>query len=149
VVAKSVLDYFAGGAGTETLIRLKQLGIQPVAGADAASVGSSPLAGKTFVLTGTLSGMSRQEATDRIRALGGAAASSVSKSTDFVVAGAEAGSKLETAIRLNVPVLTEQAFTDMLGAPPSATGQASQSESGPNPSAARKRGHAPVQRELF
>ena len=149
VVAKSVLDYFAGAAGAETLARLKQLGIQPLGGAEAASVGSSPLAGKTFVLTGTLSGMSRQEATDRIRALGGAVASSVSKSTDFVVAGAEAGSKLETAIRLNVPVLTEQAFADMLGTPASAAAQASQSESGPNTSGTRKGGHAPVQRELF
>jgi DNA ligase (NAD+) len=147
VVAKSVLDYFASAAGAETLSRLKQLGIRPVA--DAAPAGSSRLAGKTFVLTGALSGMSRQEATDRIRALGGAVASSVSKGTDFVVAGAEAGAKLEAAIRLNIPVLTEQGFADMLGAPPCASVQESQPAIQPSPSGTREVGQVSIQRELF
>jgi DNA ligase (NAD+) len=76
-------------------------------------------------------------------------ASSVSKSTDFVVAGAEAGSKLETAIRLKVPVLTEQAFADMLGAPTPAAVQSSEPGFRPTPPGARKDGQVPAQRELF
>lgn len=76
---------------------------------------SAPLAGKTFVLTGGLSSMTRDEAKEKIRARGGDVSSSVSKKTSYVVAGDDAGSKLEKANELGVEVLTEQEFVRMLG----------------------------------
>ena len=71
--------------------------------------------GKTFVLTGTLSLMSRDEAKEKIRALGGGVSSSVSKETDYVVAGENAGSKFKQAKKLNVEVLDESGFRKLLG----------------------------------
>lgn len=73
------------------------------------------VSGKTFVLTGTLAKMSRDEAKDKIRVLGGQVSSSVSVKTDFVVAGENAGSKLDNAEKLGVKVLTEAEFTKMIG----------------------------------
>jgi DNA ligase (NAD+) len=73
-----------------------------------------PLSGKTFVLTGTLSALSRGQAEERIRALGGQASSSVSKKTSYLVVGADPGSKLERAERLKVPILDEAAFLKLL-----------------------------------
>jgi DNA ligase (NAD+) len=73
------------------------------------------LRGKTFVLTGTLASMSRSEAEERIRGLGGLPGSSVSKKTDYLVVGADPGSKLEKAERLKVPILDERAFLHLLG----------------------------------
>jgi DNA ligase (NAD+) len=72
------------------------------------------LAGKTFVLTGTLDGFTRDEARVTIESRGGRLSSSVSKKTDFVVAGEEAGSKLDKATALGVTVLDEEAFKKML-----------------------------------
>jgi DNA ligase (NAD+) len=74
-----------------------------------------PLAGKTLVLTGTLPSLSREQATEMIQAAGGRVASSVSKSTDLLVAGDSAGSKLEKAQRLGVPVADEQGLRALLG----------------------------------
>jgi DNA ligase (NAD+) len=76
--------------------------------------GAQPLAGQTFVLTGTLQSMSRDQAKERLQALGAKVAGSVSKKTDYVVAGAEAGSKLTKAQELGVPVLDEAALVEML-----------------------------------
>jgi len=73
------------------------------------------LAGKTFVLTGGLAGMSRDEAKDTIIRLGGRVTGSVSKKTDYVVAGKDPGSKLDDAKRLGVPTLDEAAFRKLLG----------------------------------
>jgi DNA ligase (NAD+) len=73
-----------------------------------------PLAGKTVVVTGTLSGFSRQEAEEAIRAAGGHPAGSVSRKTHYVVAGESAGSKLAQAESLGVPVLDEDAFRRLL-----------------------------------
>jgi len=72
------------------------------------------LGGKSFVLTGTLETMSREEAKDRIRSLGGEMRESVSKNTDFVVAGEKAGEKLDKAIELGVKVLNEEEFIKLV-----------------------------------
>ena len=73
-----------------------------------------PFAGKIVVLTGTLSAMTRDDAKERIEAAGGKVTGSVSKNTDYVVAGEEAGSKLDKARELGVAVLEEKRFLDLL-----------------------------------
>src|SRR6202040_874427 len=106
VVARSVLDFFSSSAGKKILQRMKQLGIHPKSEkVSAKKLAELPLAGKTFVLTGTLPSMTREEASAKIEALGGHVSSSVSKKTDYVLAGAEAGSKLEKAKELGVRVI--------------------------------------------
>ncbi len=114
VVAKSVLDYFASPGGQATLKRLRELGINPRGTkSEVAAKASLPFAGKTFVLTGTLPTLSRDDASAKIDALGGKTTGSVSKNTDYVLAGAEAGSKLEKAQQLGVKVLGEVEFLKM------------------------------------
>jgi len=95
--------------------RLQEAGVnmesqQPVVDLEA----PGPLVGKTFVLTGTLQTLTREEATKKIEELGGKVAGSVSKKTTFVVAGEEAGSKLDKARQLGIPVLDEAAFRDKM-----------------------------------
>ena len=115
VVAKSVLDFFASDAGKTILRRTRQLGIEPksekISTKRAADL---PLAGKTFVLTGTLPSMTRDEATGKIEALGGHVSGSVSNNTDYVLAGAEPGSKIDKAKHLGVRVIDEAEFRKML-----------------------------------
>ncbi|HTY88954.1 MAG TPA: NAD-dependent DNA ligase LigA [Candidatus Acidoferrum sp.] len=124
VAAASVLEYFASSAGKKVLARTRELGIKPErgallrAGSDAGGTGGAMLrapvfAGKTFVLTGTLPTMTREEATARIEAAGGKVTGSVSKKTDFVLAGGEAGSKLEKAQQLGIRILDEAKFLNM------------------------------------
>src|SRR6266568_1031503 len=111
VVAQSVLDFFASSAGKNVLRRIKELGIQPKSEkVSAKKAAELPLAGKTFVLTGTLPSMTREEATEKIEALGGHISGSVSKKTDYVLAGVEAGSKLDKAKELGVRVIDEKEF---------------------------------------
>jgi DNA ligase (NAD+) len=74
-----------------------------------------PLAGKLFVLTGSLASMTREEAKEKIEALGGSVGSSVSKKTDYLVVGEEPGSKLEKAKQLGIPTVDEQEFLKLLG----------------------------------
>lgn len=121
VAASATLAWFASPLGKATLERLRSLGISPKGGR--VPVAASPFAGKTFVLTGTLETMGRSEAQEKIRALGGNVSSSVSKKTDFVVAGPGAGSKLDEAQRLGVAVLSEAEFAAMLGGAGAAPGE--------------------------
>ena len=115
VVARSVLDFFASATGRKILHRLKQLEIQPKSErVSAKKAAEFPLAGKTFVLTGALPSMTREEATDEIEALGGRVSSSVSKKTDYVLAGAEPGSKFDKAKQLGIRILDEAEFRQML-----------------------------------
>ena len=115
VVAESILNFFQSEAGKKIRRRMKQLGINPksekISGKKAAEL---PLAGKTFVLTGTLPSMTRDEASVKIEALGGHVSSSVSKNTDYVLAGEAAGSKLDKAKELGVRILKEADFRTML-----------------------------------
>lgn len=104
--AASVHAWFAQPANRDLVRELQEVGVTPTAPAAA----SSALSGKTFVLTGTLPTLSREDATAKIEAAGGKVSGSVSKKTHFVVAGADAGSKLEKAKVLGVPVLDEAAF---------------------------------------
>lgn len=122
VAAQAVLDWFASPAGGAVLKRLRQLGISPrgVSRAPTAGVGAGHLfAGKTFVLTGTLPTLSRDEASALVRGAGGSVSGSVSKNTDYVLAGESAGSKLEKAQALGITVLDEGRFRALLdGGPP-------------------------------
>jgi DNA ligase (NAD+) len=115
VVAQSVLDFFASPAGKKILRRLSQLRIQPRSEkVSAKKTAELPLAGKTFVLTGTLPSMTREQATESIETLGGHVTGSVSKKTDYVLAGADPGSKLDKAKDLGVRVINESEFQKML-----------------------------------
>jgi DNA ligase (NAD+) len=117
VAAASVLNFFASINGTRLMQRLQKLAIQPTAGgavAETAATGK-PLAGKTFVLTGTLPSLSRDDASAMIREAGGNVSGSVSKRTDYVLAGEAAGSKLDKARQLGVPILSEGEFRRLCG----------------------------------
>lgn len=113
VVAASIARFFAEPHNVEVIEQLRAAGVHWEEGV-ASAVVSSPIAGKTFVLTGTLPTLTRDEAKDMIEALGGKVAGSVSKKTDYVVAGFEAGSKLDKAQALGVKVLDEIQFRDLL-----------------------------------
>jgi DNA ligase (NAD+) len=115
VVAKSVLDFFALGPGKKILRRMKELDIYPKSEkVSAKKAAELPLAGKTFVLTGTLPSMTREEATEKIEALGGHVTGSVSKKTDYVLTGAQPGSKFDRAKEIGIRILDEAAFRKML-----------------------------------
>jgi DNA ligase (NAD+) len=118
VVAQSIRTFFDQPHNREVVEQLRACGVCWEEGEPAAEV-SRPLAGKTFVLTGTLPTLSREQAKERLEAAGAKVAGSVSKKTDYVVAGSEAGSKLDKARELGVPVLDEEALLAMLAAPES------------------------------
>ena len=111
-MAAEVHRYFQGH-GAEMVEKLLDAGVQPLA---VEAVGDGPFTGKTFVFTGTLETMSRPDAEELVRKLGGKAAGSVSAKTDYVVAGPGAGSKLEKAQKLKLNVLNEEQFKAMLPA---------------------------------
>ncbi len=114
VAAASVLDFFASAAGKKVLARIRELGIKPQNEKVNDARPEGPFAGKTFVLTGTLPSLTREAATAKIEAAGGKVTGSVSKKTDFVLAGAEAGSKLDKAKELGVKILDEAEFLKLL-----------------------------------
>ena len=112
-VAKSIVDFFSQDSNLLILRELEELGLNFKAPEKAVGEGPSPLEGKTFVVTGTLS-RSRDEIKARIQAAGGRVAGSVSKKTDYVVAGENPGSKMDKARQLGVPVLNEQALRELM-----------------------------------
>jgi DNA ligase (NAD+) len=115
VVAAAVHNYFAQPSNQRLIAELKELGLKMDAPITTPAASSGPLRGKTFVLTGTLSSMSREQAAEAIQALGGKVTGSVSKKTDHVVAGADPGSKLAKAESLGISVLDEDAFRNLVG----------------------------------
>jgi DNA ligase (NAD+) len=116
VVAESIAGFFRERHNREVVEQLRAAGVTWSESARAsAATSAGAFAGKIVVLTGTLAAMSRDEAKERIEALGGKVTGSVSKKTDFVVAGEEAGSKLDKAKELEVTVLDEKGFLQLLG----------------------------------
>jgi DNA ligase (NAD+) len=116
VIAKKVADFFADERHRHEVSRLRELGVRWTKTKPRASASrEGPLAGKSFVLTGTLATLSRAEASERIEAAGGKVTGSVSKKTDYVVAGEAAGSKLVKAQELGVRVIDEAELLALLG----------------------------------
>jgi DNA ligase (NAD+) len=115
VVAESIHTFFQQPHNREVVEQLRACGVTWEEGEPAARA-PKPLAGKTIVLTGTLPTLSRDEAKDLLEAAGAKVAGSVSKKTDYVVAGAEAGSKLDKAQELGVRILDEDGLRSLLGA---------------------------------
>ena len=114
-VAASLAAWFGdGGPGQGVLEDLADAGIEPELPEPRATAAGGPLAGKTVVVTGTLEGFKREEAEDAIRTAGGKPGGSVSRKTDYLVAGESAGSKLAKAEELGVPILDEAAFRRVL-----------------------------------
>ncbi len=113
VVALSLRTFFDQAHNREVVAQLRACGLHWPEGEPAAQV-AQPLAGQTFVLTGTLPTLSRDQAKDLLEAQGAKVAGSVSKKTSYVVAGAEAGSKLDKARELGVPVLDEEGLQKLL-----------------------------------
>ncbi len=114
VIATSIRDWFDKERNRAFLKRLAETGVT-MQRRETSFAGSQPLKGRQFVLTGTLATLTREEAAERIRALGGVVASAVSKKTHYVVAGVSPGSKLERARNLGVSVLDENTFLQMIG----------------------------------
>lgn len=110
IVARSVVDFFTDSENKKVVNNL----LKYVKFEKTENKTSGKFEGKTFVLTGTLSSMSRDEAKEKIRSLGGNVSSSVSRETDFVVAGEKAGSKYSNAQKLGVKILSEKEFLDLL-----------------------------------
>ena len=110
-VSKSIIDFFSDDKNLELIEKLKVAGVN-MESTDV--IKDDRFIGKTFVLTGTLPTLKRDEATKIIESFGGKTSSSVSKKTDFVLAGEEAGSKLEKAKMLGIDIIDEDAFLDMI-----------------------------------
>jgi len=114
VVAEAIVDFFAEEHNRQVVADLQSAGVDPQPLAKQET--DSPVAGKTVVFTGSLETMTRQEAKAKAESLGAKVAGSVSKKTDYVVAGADAGSKLKAARELDVAILTEQEWRELIGA---------------------------------
>lgn len=112
-IAESVVRFFNDKHSRQLIERLTRAGVQMKAEKKKVST-NSPFAGKTFVLTGGLESMSRDEAKEKIESLGGKTGSSVTSKTDYVIVGKDAGSKLAKAKALGIPTLSEEEFLKML-----------------------------------
>jgi DNA ligase (NAD+) len=113
VVAKSIYDWFHEERNTKLLERLEKAGVI-VEAMPVRAPQNSKIVGKSFVLTGSLQSMSREEVKEKIRERGGDASESVSKKTDYLVAGAEPGSKYEKAKKLGVRIIGERELLKLL-----------------------------------
>ncbi len=110
-IAEEIFEYFHDEKNIKMLKNLEELGVKPALAPKAVS---DIFKGATFVLTGTLQNMTRDEASEIIKSHGGKTSSSVSKNTTYVLAGANAGSKLDKAQNLEIPILTENEFLEMI-----------------------------------
>ena len=110
IMAESICEYFTDEKHLEIIRQMLAAGVSP---AQPMIRRSDKLAGKTIVVTGTLENLSRQQAQQAIRQAGAKSSGSVSKNTDFVLAGKNAGSKLDKATKLGVEVITEKQFMEM------------------------------------
>jgi DNA ligase (NAD+) len=117
-VAQAIVEFFAEAKNRKLVERLQRAGVEMTA---EKRVTTSTLEGLTFVLTGTLPTLTREAAKEMIEAAGGHVSGSVSKKTSYLVAGEEAGSKLDKAQSLGVPVLDEAGLRALLDSPPSTT----------------------------
>jgi DNA ligase (NAD+) len=113
--AESIHQFFQSKSGKKLIDDLRSLGVKLTEDGKPKAKGGGDLKGKTFVVTGTLAEYSREEIEDLIKQHGGKATGSVSKKTDYVVAGEKAGSKLEKARELGVAVLSEKEFEKLIG----------------------------------
>jgi DNA ligase (NAD+) len=113
VIAEAVVKFFESSQNSQIIEKLRKAGVSMTASTEEGI--RKPLSGKTFVLTGSLTGFTRGEATRSIESLGGNVSSSVSKKTSYVVAGDSPGSKYEKAKKLDVPIIGEQEFRSLLG----------------------------------
>jgi DNA ligase (NAD+) len=114
IVAQSICDFFAETHNRDVIERLIAIGVHWEENEGRIEAPPGPLAGKTFVLTGTLPTLKRDRAKALIEAAGGKAANSVSRKTDYVIAGDEAGSKLDKARELNIPIFDETELLRLL-----------------------------------
>ena len=112
VVAKSIYDWFKDSYNQKLLNRFYDVGVRP--SEFKLTKASTKLAGKTFVLTGGLETITREDAQKKVRELGGDVSSSVSKETDYVVVGSDPGSKFDKAQKLGVETISEKEFLDLL-----------------------------------
>lgn len=115
IIAESVYQFFHGEFGTDLVEGLRELGLNFGTPVQRAKTRAGVLDGKTLVVTGTLSKMTRDEAKEKIHHHGGKATGSVSKNTDYLVVGENPGSKLDKAQKLGVPVLSEDEFLELCG----------------------------------
>jgi DNA ligase (NAD+) len=113
VIARSLAQWFAEDRNRRLLDRLRAAGLNCRSALFRPAAAGGPFAGKTFVLTGTLPTLTREQATARIEALGGRVSGSVSQKTDYVLAGGSAGSKLEKARKLGVRIISEAEFCQL------------------------------------
>lgn len=113
IVADSILKFFSDASIADQIDTLLSYGVSPQS--EQAANTSSPISGKTIVVTGTLPTLGRREAEALIEQNGGKSAGSVSKKTDYVLYGESAGSKLDKAKELNIPLLTEEEFLKLIG----------------------------------
>jgi DNA ligase (NAD+) len=107
VIARSIVQWYGDSRNRKLIERLRDAGLNFKSELYKPRAAAGPFAGKTFVLTGTLPSLKREEAAAKIEALGGKVSGSVSKKTDYVVAGEEAGSKLDKAQKLGVKIIDE------------------------------------------
>ena len=115
VIANSIVKWHGDARSRKLLEKLRKVGVNFASSLYSAAPKAGPLTGKVLVLTGTLPTLSREQATAMIEAAGGKVSGSVSKKTDYVVAGADAGSKMEKAQQLGIKILSEEDLLKLCG----------------------------------